>query len=896
METFAQNRNYQRFLLTIIVIIAWLYPILFWLITGTNHVPRKGQIVFSQPTDSYYSIADHHCYALVHLNTLTAAYSTESPLIESTPLTLELQVPGQKSKIIASDVQPGKEEIQLLEQVGKQALVVRDDIGVRASQHIFYRADKPTTRWLTRSITIDLLGNVATITYSAEATLPFPTDLEALLAGEIERELFIKRVFYPSVSTKTELMSCVLVPVQSGDSIQFPAAATQISSFTGNELSTIDPPIISVENNVAQITLKATVSGWRYNKYAVQRLIGILPSMANTHSTIVLIHNGTISPQPPFPKSEVLASGYRLTWKNPPSRVSLDFDFAPPAVVTADVYLIPKALLERLYSSLSKIDAIHYFVSILFTLTVPLFLLVGLRRLRKQTLESVWPQLRMPLYLSGLMWVGPLGGAVIAFLSGMFFEKIPEIFSSIIDPTELVQATLIIRNLVLPYAHIALWVGLWISGIAVILLALLGILPRWYKKFYPLVVIVNLTILPAVLLVKSGQFGNHVLPLALEGGLLATVSAILVHWFNTDAKYPLVIPRVTWVAGIALLIFFSIPLVDTIYLFDPIVGWSVEDAYRLFLLWGICIIPYLQLLFGLVALKKLDITNDIENLPLIRLIFSSLVGFTGVFPQVLPGESASYIPYLFSPVPFVLAWISFRFITHPVLPEQARAYIAEKRSELLLYALKSPGEIRDLVLEVGPNTKNWQNGCIVAKYGLIVGGVLAAFYCIGLLPDIANRLSTPFLPMVALSVFILPIFLRWVLASFFLGYFFPHLPGQNGAAKGFALACAIAASVFVYDFIFRARSWEDIQVLFALDVILTVLGLMGIGVLLDYRLIRQAGYQWPQLLTLYRLPYLAGYVSSLLTALSSTVIGIVNGQVSNWTANLVEIILRNGGR
>jgi len=281
---------------------------------------------------------------------------------------------------------------------------------------------------------------------------------------------------------------------------------------------------------------------------------------------------------------------------------------------------------------------------------------------------------------------------------------------------------------------------------------------------------------------------------------------------------------------------------------------------------------------------------------LIRLIFSFLVGFTGVFPQVLPSESASYIPYLFSPVPFVLAWISFRFISRPVLPEQARVYIIEKRSELLSYALKSPGEIRDLVLEVGPNMKNWQNGYIVAKYGLIFGGVLSVLYCIGLLPDIANRLSTPFLPMVAFSVFILPIFLRWVLASFFLGYFFPHLPGHSGAVKGFALACAIATSVFVYDFIFRARSLEDILVLFSLDVILTILGLMGIGVLLDYRLLRQAGYQWQQLLTLYRVPYLAGYISTLLTTLSSTIIGVVNGQVSNWAVNLVEIILRNGRR
>ena len=135
---------------------------------------------------------------------------------------------------------------------------------------------------------------------------------------------------------------------------------------------------------------------------------------------------------------------------------------------------------------------------------------------------------------------------------------------------------------------------------------------------------------------------------------------------------------------------------------------------------------------------------SVEDVIYRNLTFVFLVGFTGAFPQVQSGGREAVVPYLFSPVPFILAWLVFRVIARPALTSGVRAYVLKKRKELLAYAIASPGIIRDVALAFGPCQSDWNNGRIVARYGIILGGALALLYSVLLLPGAANQINTPF--------------------------------------------------------------------------------------------------------------------------------------------------------
>jgi len=847
-------------LLIALVAATWLGPVLFWTIAGAGAAGQpENQVILKEPADSYYSMRDHRCYALVYTDTVSVSHNLELP-----PVKLSLATDRQQHSI-SMDLPAGQTTPVTL-QPGQQTLVAEDSAGRRASLGVLYLLDALPNPPLTRTLVVSMSDAGASVTYAVEVPIEdIPGDFDLLNAKKVRLGLFIKRAFYPDAPSDTDLAYCRRL-------------ATNPTAFTGGELSTIRPPDVSVADGTMRATLKASVSGWRYDPpNTARRLLGVSPTTDGLTRVTFLYDEGNVRSPTPFPTSW---DGHEMVWVNPATLISLEYDSNPPPAATADARNLPRTLINRLRPVLDELSRYHFFFALLTTLAAPLLPLIWLWRLRRRELADFWPRLVPPLRLGVLMWLGPLGAMILS---------------------------LIVCGGSLSHASAALWVAVWGNGLAVILLSSPQTAPRpmarvtawWGQRRLPgwtawlgsSLLVAGLVGLSLALLANLNLLWRHSLTLPLEGLLLALVSwslvSVLTRSEGSDEgngnEHWLTIPRVAWIAWAVLLVLLAVPLPDAVYLFDPLTGWPMEIGRSLFLVWGICTMPYLGLMGSLVVFKDHSSKRPPPS-GLSQLVFVFLVGFTGAFP-VVPGESEAVV-LLLSPVPFILSWLLFRVIARPAPTADAGSY------KSLSYTITSDDATRDVVLAFGPQERDWDNGALGARYGLVLGGVLASLYGILLLPGVADQLNTPFLPLMVLVVFVLPIFLRWVLAGFFLGYFFVRLPGRSGAIKGLSLACAVATSIFAYDLVLRVQSGADLQVFFATDVVLTVLGLMGVGAMFDYRTIRQAGYTWQQLLALYRMPCLVGYTSTLLAAVSSTVVGLINGRITALVTNLVNAILR----
>jgi hypothetical protein len=888
-------------LLAVLVVLMCLGPALFWRVVEEKPVQQlENQVIPIEETDSYYSISDRRCYALVYTNTIPFSHTLELPLV-GIILTDTYRQPSIIT--VPLDLQSGQITSVTLES-GRQVLVAEDRAGRRATLGVFYWPRASLTAPLTRTLVISLSNQEIAATYVAQAPIEsVPAEFTELSAGQIEPGFFVKRIFYPNQPDEN-LSTC---------------KRKETNVFTGGELSAIYSPDISLESGIMRVTIKADASGWHYNpqKTALQ-LLGVSPA-ADGSTSVTLFHNwGSVREITPTPEPGDWRKMIR--WANVMSPISLTYDPRPAPVATTSTRDLAQSLIHRLCWSLDKLNESHFAFSLLTTSLAPLLMLGWIGWRCKRHLSSAWPRLAIPLGLGVLMWVGPLGAVS---LEAVFHDGS------------------------MAYTSAALWIVVLVNGLLVSLLASLTTtrlatrMRTWFGQRKALgwlgsfLLTVGLAALLWALLANLNYIWRHPLALPVEGLLLALVTWSLVKALNVA------IPRAAWILWAALMFLLAVPLPETVHLFDPIIGWPIEIGRGLFLLWGICVLPYLGLLSCVAALKSLGPHYSPPPLELSRWMFIFLVGFTGAFPQVLPGGgnvSVVPLPYLLSPIPFILAWLFFRAIARPPsMPDvQAlNAFLTQRKEHVLKNAAfpkkkevlskmsvekrtsatktpapvgqsRSPEQVRSSapelsskerreLLTIGPRQGDWKNGCLAARYGFVLGGTLALFYGVLLLPNVVNQLHTPFLPLMMLFGFVLPIFLRWVLAGFFLGYFFIRLPGRSGAIKGFSLACAIAASVFVYDVVFRVQSIADFQIFFTIDVALTVLGLTGMGAALDYHTIRQTGQTWKQLLGLYRVPYLAGYLSTLLAAISATVVNLVNGRITNLVANLVKAILRVSG-
>jgi hypothetical protein len=130
----------------------------------------------------------------------------------------------------------------------------------------------------------------------------------------------------------------------------------------------------------------------------------------------------------------------------------------------------------------------------------------------------------------------------------------------------------------------------------------------------------------------------------------------------------------------------------------------------------------------------------------------------------------------------------------------------------------------------------------------------------------------------------------WLLYSFFFGYFFTHLRGRSGLAKGVHFCLAVTAPLALWRLL-STQSLTDLGpfLLWASQVFLfcTVLGLVAF----DYRTLRRHGLGARDLTTVHDLPALSAYGSTLVAAIVPAVVALLTGRVKDVVEFFLNAVL-----
>jgi hypothetical protein len=145
-------------------------------------------------------------------------------------------------------------------------------------------------------------------------------------------------------------------------------------------------------------------------------------------------------------------------------------------------------------------------------------------------------------------------------------------------------------------------------------------------------------------------------------------------------------------------------------------------------------------------------------------------------------------------------------------------------------------------------------------------------------------------PVAELVTFLIRAAAAWLLYAFFFGYFFTHLRGHTGLAKGVHLFLALTVPLAVWRLLV-AQSLTDLRpfLLWASQVFLfcSILGLAAF----DYRAVRPYGRGVRDLTAVHNIPALSLYGSSLVAALVPALIALFTGRVKDLVAFFLNEVL-----
>ena len=119
----------------------------------------------------------------------------------------------------------------------------------------------------------------------------------------------------------------------------------------------------------------------------------------------------------------------------------------------------------------------------------------------------------------------------------------------------------------------------------------------------------------------------------------------------------------------------------------------------------------------------------------------------------------------------------------------------------------------------------------------------------------------------------------WLAIAFFFGYFYPWLRGDSGLQKGLCLGFAVIAPTLVLRLL-HTPGIEELRTLgiWAMQV-LPFCALLG--AFADFRALHAYGFRVRDLVTLYELPWLSVYASSLAAAVISGILGLLSGKLGD---------------
>lgn len=620
----------------------WLIPVIFWNIIGKSVVQTtENSIVLESPADIFYSLEERRCYALVYTDTVHISHTLNPPPH------FQIINEGNRTDLVSDGCQIS---MQVPLQPGRQVLVAQNEAGHGDSLGILYLPQKIAPSAVKRTLQVTVTERVATAVYSVEATgSDVPEEFDHLRNGSIESGQFIKRFFYfDETSGQSD-------PCKNKLTVDDP-------SFSGFQLPTISKPKSSIQDGVHRITIEAATSRQRFSPQLITTLLKVTPILSGS-LTITFAHDqgnykSNLTP--------VSMDDWKSVWENPSEPLMIIYtpDQSGQDNVTKNPF---QAFLKQVRLALQNIPAYFFFFSVLTTISIPLLPLVWLLRRRKRELVYIWPNLITPILLSTLLWVGPFGAMVVSFI----------VFAPDVE-----------------YSFIALWVAVWGSGLVVFLLStpmtfskqlapiLAKLANRQLASYLGALLLISVQIaLSWFLLTNLYAIWHQPQILFLQGLFLAFVIWSLISTVTRIAQ-GLSIHRVWWVALIAVLTISAVPLRDTVSFFDPVTGWPMETGRRLFLAVIISLLPYMGLIVSLIFLKNksgYSIQENDANSSIPKYMFVMLVGLTGALPEV---GRVDVVVLLISPVPFIIAWLLFRYLLRPTPTPDMKTAVFNERQKL----------------------------------------------------------------------------------------------------------------------------------------------------------------------------------------------------------------------
>jgi hypothetical protein len=229
--------------------------------------------------------------------------------------------------------------------------------------------------------------------------------------------------------------------------------------------------------------------------------------------------------------------------------------------------------------------------------------------------------------------------------------------------------------------------------------------------------------------------------------------------------------------------------------------------------------------------------------------------------------------------------------------EAATLTPAEYEGKLRLYKLHfaqklaleevAPGvDSRETVFAIGdPHVKG--NVVPALKIGALLASLPFLIAIYQYFPQ--GRVQYPY-PLADLLVFLIQAAAFWLLLAFFFGYYFAHLRGRSGLAKGGYLFLGVSLPFAVYR-VLGAQSLDEMRpfILWVAQLFLFC-SLMGLFAA-DSRILRQNGFGVRAIKAVHHLPALSVYASSVIAAVVPTILTLLTGRLNDLVAFFLKTVL-----
>ena len=131
----------------------------------------------------------------------------------------------------------------------------------------------------------------------------------------------------------------------------------------------------------------------------------------------------------------------------------------------------------------------------------------------------------------------------------------------------------------------------------------------------------------------------------------------------------------------------------------------------------------------------------------------------------------------------------------------------------------------------------------------------------------------------------------WLLYAFSLVYYYTHIRGTSGLAKGLSLWVALMIPFTIYR-VLNGQSLTDMAPFFLWSgqvfLFCTVLGLLAF----DYRLLRNNGFSARDLIPIHNFFTLSAYGSTVVAAVASALVAVITNRVPDLVGFVFQMLGR----